>query len=59
MHDNIIKAFIWYEDDNHSKSYFMIQLGDLGAIGEITQNGGFEVNQKVIDFLEDKFKTDP
>ena len=24
LHDNIVKAFIWYEDDKHSKMYLMI-----------------------------------
>ena len=32
-HDNIVKAFVWFEDEEpkgHNKSYLMMQFADLG-----------------------------
>ena len=42
-HDNIVKAFIWYEDysaEPHNKMYLMLQFADMGEVASGEQVGG-------------------
>lgn len=57
-HDNIVKAFIWFEDiekHGHNKSYLMMQFADLGQIADYDEAlKTYIANPRVIDFLTRK-----
>jgi len=52
-HDNVCKAFIWFEHedtDGHDKMYLMLQYADLGTICDDKN----KANPKVVEFLTRK-----
>ena len=56
-HDNVCKAFVWFEDykpNGHDKMYLMLQYADLGTLC----NSENKVNQRIIDFLTQKISTE-
>lgn len=53
LHPNIVKALNWFENKNQDKMYLMMQLADLGALAEATEENPFEfhLNQAVYAFV--------
>ena len=56
-HDNVVKAFIWYEDytKKHDKMYLMLQFADMGDIASWNeQTKKYTPNQRMVDYLTRK-----
>ena len=60
-HDNIVKAFIWYQDRNpdqyerHEKMYLMLQFADMGQIADVNEETmEYVANPRMVDYLSKK-----